>query len=102
MQLISHPATEETLQKVAAALEAANSLKAAELAGTTGAAIYDSFYAANVTPENIDDMFVSWWHGADDGNYTKTQLLARWFNLLQSDKTFGVKFYDFATSAAII
>ena len=98
MQLISHPATEETLQKVAAALEAANSLKAAELAGTTGAAIYDSFYAANVTPENIDDMFVSWWHGADDGNYTKTQLLARWFNLLQSDKTFGVKFYDFATS----
>ena len=31
MQLISHPATEETLQKVAAALEAANSLKAAEL-----------------------------------------------------------------------
>lgn len=98
MQLISHPATEETLQKVAAALEAANSLKAAELAGTTGAAIYDSFYAANVTPENIDDMFVSWWHGADDGNYTKTQLLSRWFNLLQSDKTFGVKFYNFATS----
>lgn len=98
MQLISHPATEETLQRVAAALEVGNSLKAAELAGTTGAAIYDSFYAANVTPENIDDMFVSWWHGADDGNYTKTQLLARWFNLLQSDKTFGVKFYDFATS----
>ena len=43
-------------------------------------------------------MFVSWWHGADDGNYTKTQLLSRWFNLLQSDKTFGVKFYNFATS----
>lgn len=98
MKLISHPATEETLQKVAAALEAGNSLKAAELAGTTGAAIYDSFYASSVTPENIDDMFVSWWHGADDGNYTKTQLLARWFNLLHSDKTFGVKFYDFGTS----
>ena len=98
MKLISHPATEETLQKVAAALEAGNSLKAAELAGTTGAAIYDSFYASSVTPENIDDMFVSWWHGADDGNYTKTQLLARWCHLLHSDKTFGVKFYDFGTS----
>lgn len=98
MKLVNHPATEETLQKVAAALEAANSLKAAQLAGTSGAAIYDSFYASSVTPENIDDMFVSWWHGADDGNYTKTQLLSRWFNLLQSDKTFGVKFYNFATS----
>ena len=57
MKLISHPATEETLQKVAAALEAGNSLKAAELAGTTGAAIYDSFYASSVTPENIEDVY---------------------------------------------
>ena len=43
-------------------------------------------------------MFVSWWHGADDGQYTKTQLLSRWFNLLNSDKTFGTKFYNFGTS----
>lgn len=98
MTLINHPASDETLGRVASALETANTLTAAQLAGTSGAAIYDAFYAAGVTPENIDDMFVSWWHGADDGNYTKTQLLSRWFNLLQSDKTFGVKFYNFATS----
>ena len=98
MTLINHPASDETLGRVASALETANTLTAAQLAGTSGAAIYDAFYAAGVTPENIDDMFVSWWHGADDGQYTKTQLLARWFNLLNSDKTFGTKFYNFGTS----
>ena len=98
MTLINHPASDETLGRVASALETANTLTAAQLAGTSGAAIYDAFYAAGVTPENVDDMFVSWWHGADDGNYTKTQLLARWFNLLNSDKTFGTKFYNFGTS----
>lgn len=98
MTLINHPASDETLGRVASALETANTLTAAQLAGTSGAAIYDAFYAAGVTPENIDDMFVSWWHGADDGQYTKTQLLTRWFNLLNSDKTFGTKFYNFGTS----
>ena len=98
MTLINHPASDETLGRVASALETANTLTAAQLAGTSGAAIYDAFYAAGVTPENIDDMFVSWWHGADDGQYTKTQLLARWFSLLNSDKTFGTKFYNFGTS----
>ena len=98
MTLINHPASDETLGRVASALETANTLTAAQLAGTSGAAIYDAFYAAGVTPENIDDMFVSWWHGADDGQYTKTQLLSRWFNLLNSDKTFGTKFYNFGTS----
>lgn len=98
MTLINHPASDETLGRVASALETANTLTAAQLAGTSGAAIYDAFYAAGVTPENIDDMFVSWWHGANDGNYTKTQLLSRWFNLLNSDKTFGTKFYNFGTS----
>lgn len=98
MTLINHPASDETLGRVASALETANTLTAAQLAGTSGAAIYDAFYAAGVTPENVDDMFVSWWHGADDGQYTKTQLLARWFNLLNSDKTFGTKFYNFGTS----
>ena len=98
MTLINHPASDETLGRVASAMETANTLTAAQLAGTSGAAIYDAFYAAGVTPENIDDMFVSWWHGADDGQYTKTQLLARWFNLLNSDKTFGTKFYNFGTS----
>lgn len=98
MTLINHPASDETLGRVASALETANTLTAAQLAGTSGAAIYDAFYAAGVTPENIDDMFISWWHGADDGQYTKTQLLARWFNLLNSDKTFGTKFYNFGTS----
>lgn len=98
MTLINHPASDETLGRVASALETANTLTAAQLAGTSGAAIYDAFYAAGVTPENIDDMFVSWWHGADNGQYTKTQLLARWFNLLNSDKTFGTKFYNFGTS----
>lgn len=98
MTLINHPASDETLGRVASALETANTLTAAQLAGTSGAAIYDAFYAAGVTSENIDDMFVSWWHGADDGQYTKTQLLARWFNLLNSDKTFGTKFYNFGTS----
>lgn len=98
MTLINHPASDETLGRVASALETANTLTAAQLAGTSGAAIYDAFYAAGVTPKNIDDMFVSWWHGADDGQYTKTQLLARWFNLLNSDKTFGTKFYNFGTS----
>ena len=98
MTLINHPASDETLGRVASALETANTLTAAQLAGTSGAAIYDAFYAAGVTPENINDMFVSWWHGADDGQYTKTQLLARWFNLLNSDKTFGTKFYNFGTS----
>ena len=98
MTLINHPASDETLGRVASALEPANTLTAAQLAGTSGAAIYDAFYAAGVTPENIDDMFVSWWHGANDGNYTKTQLLSRWFNLLNSDKTFGTKFYNFGTS----
>lgn len=98
MTLINHPASDETLGRVASALETANTLTAAQLAGTSGAAIYDAFYAAGVTPENVDDMFVSWWHGADDGQYTKTQLLTRWFNLLNSDKTFGTKFYNFGTS----
>ena len=64
MTLINHPASDETLGRVASALETANTLTAAQLAGTSGAAIYDAFYAAGVTPENIDDMFVSWWHGA--------------------------------------
>ena len=59
MTLINHPASDETLGRVASALETANTLTAAQLAGTSGAAIYDAFYAAGVTPENIDDMFVA-------------------------------------------
>lgn len=60
----------------------------------------DAEYGAKVTKENIDNMFVEWWMLADDGSYTKTQLLERWFNLLRDDKVFGVKTYNFADSAS--
>ena len=59
----------------------------------------DAEYGAKVTKENIDNMFVEWWMLADDGSYTKTQLLERWFNLLRDDKIFGVKTYNFSDSA---
>ena len=59
----------------------------------------DAEYGAKVTKENIDNMFVEWWMLADDGSYTKTQLLERWFNLLKDDKIFGSKVYNFEDSA---
>ena len=43
-------------------------------------------------------MFVEWWHCVDNGSLSRTELLSRWFNLLRSEKTFGVKTYEFNNS----
>lgn len=87
-QVINFP-RDTTLARLAAAMEESNAIANANI---------DSLFAGNITPENVDTQFLSWWAAANTGKSTKTQLLVRWFNLLQSDKTFGVKFSYFATS----
>ena len=59
---------------------------------------FDASYASRVTKSNIDDLFVEWWHCVDNGLLSRTELLSRWFNLLRSEKTFGVKTYEFNIS----
>lgn len=100
VNLINHIASDETLARIADAMDYSNRLQVATLGASNGSAIYDVFYASSITPENIDNMFVSWWAGANNGDYTKTQLLARWFNLLNDDMTYGVRFYKFITSVS--
>ncbi len=58
----------------------------------------DSEYSALIKPTNINGMFVEWWNEADNGYYTRTELLERWFTLLRSEKIYGVKTPLFATS----
>ena len=62
------------------------------------AQLLDAKYGALVTPSTIDALFVEWWGLADNDHYTKTELLERWFNLLDSTKIYGVKTPNFATS----
>lgn len=78
-----------TILRLATAMEEANAIANAEI---------DARYAGNITQDNIDKMFLSWWAAANTGAYSKTQLLERWFNLLVSDKVYGVKFSRFAKS----
>ena len=96
--VINHIASDETLQRIANAAEKSNILQAASLANAGGAAVYDAFYATAINSDNIDSMFLSWWAGASDGESDKTKLLSRWFNMLNDDLTFGVKFYKFSSS----
>lgn len=51
----------------------------------------DDLYSNIVTKSNINDKFKEWWGKADTGEQTKTELLSRWFNLLQDPKIYGVK-----------
>ena len=60
----------------------------------------DAEYSALITKENIDNKFVEWWGLADTGEFTRTQLLERWFNLLRDDKIYGVKTSLYSHSAS--
>ena len=91
-------ASDSMLERVAKAVEAGNTITAASLAADGSTAIYDAFFAAAINEDNIDSMFVSWWNGANVGGVTRTQLLNRWFSMLNDDKIFGVKFPKFVTS----
>ncbi len=61
---------------------------------------YDALYAASITPGNITAQFKSWWKGANNGLYTKKQLLDRWFSLLPDENTYGVKLPKFTKSVS--
>ena len=95
--VLNHIASDETLTRIANAFDESNRLYAASL-GSSSSSIYDGFYAPAITPENIDAMFTSWYIGASATEESKTKLLARWFNLLNDNKTYGVKFPKFAYS----
>ena len=58
----------------------------------------DADYASQIEAGKIDQLFEKWWAEANDGNYTKTELLSRWFTLLKDDKLYGVKTYNFEDS----
>lgn len=60
--------------------------------------LLDSEYSARITKSNIDAMFTEWWSLASKSKDSKTKLLERWFNLLKSEKVYGVKTPNFDTS----
>jgi len=81
--------------------ELVNAVESLSAAMTENPNQLDSYYSRLIEPGNVDAIFERWYADANDGNYTKTQLLTRFFNLLKDDKIYGVKFDNFSVSNGV-
>ena len=73
------------------------------LAAQSGETVLDNLFSLKVTDGcDIDTYFKRWWALANNGSYTRTQLLSRWFKLMNSDKVFGEKDPIFSNSQSSI
>ena len=65
---------------------------------------YKSLVAMAKTKEEVDNLFAEWWrYQYDEGKFTKTDMIERWFgNVLDDDRIHGVSTPLYATSTSMI
>lgn len=92
MNKVTHAPDKEGQTRIAAAMEKQNALLAAIAAGNASNDFIDTTYAQLLDDTNTTQVFQKWWPLSDNGVMTKEERLARWFRMLQNDKTYGVEF----------
>lgn len=92
MSKVTHAPDKEGQTRIAEALEKQNALLAAIAAGNASNDFIDTTYAQLLDDTNTTQIFQKWWPLSDNGVMTKEERLARWFRMLQNDKTYGVEF----------
>ena len=80
-----HIATEETQLRVADLLQAI-------AAGSAGPEYTDATFKALLDDTNTTEIFSAWWPLSAASNDSKYKRLLRFFTMLQTDKTYTVKF----------
>ena len=86
-----HIATEETQLRVADLLQAI-------AAGSAGPEYTDATFKALLDDTNTTEIFSAWWPLSAASNDSKYKRLLRFFTMLQTDKTYTVKFPSPAVS----
>lgn len=86
-----HIATEETQLRVADLLQAI-------AAGSAGPEYTDATFKALLDDTNTTEIFSAWWPLSEASNDSKYKRLLRFFTMLQTDKTYTVKFPSPAVS----
>ena len=86
-----HIATEETQLRVADLLQAI-------AAGSAGPEYTDATFKALLDDTNTTEIFSAWWPLSAASNDSKYKRLLRFFAMLQTDKTYTVKFPSPAVS----
>ena len=86
-----HIATEETQLRIADLLQAI-------AAGSAGPEYTDATFKALLDDTNTTEIFSAWWPLSAASNDSKYKRLLRFFAMLQTDKTYTVKFPSPAVS----